>query len=145
YFGMGPKKGSDGQLVITFPLADKKIPGIAAEDIGKCAYGIFKKGDEFIGKTMGISVRAELTSFAIRRGCQEFAVETTSLSTDAISDRSTWKHDFTHLSGGAFQLVTPILRTRVGQKMEQLSSIPLPRVLAITSEHQGADALLGDI
>src|SRR5262245_61601731 len=55
YFGMGPKKGSDGQLLITFPVADKKIPGIAAEDIGKCAYGIFKKGAEFIGKTVGIS------------------------------------------------------------------------------------------
>ncbi len=44
YFGMGPRKGPDGKLAITFPLADKKLPGIAAEDIGKCAYGIFKKG-----------------------------------------------------------------------------------------------------
>ena len=52
---MGPKKGPDGKLVITFPTGDKKIPGIAAEDIGKCAYGIFKKGDEFIGKTVAIS------------------------------------------------------------------------------------------
>ena len=55
YFGMGPKKGPDGKLIITFPMDDKKIPGIAAEDIGKCAYGIFKKGDEFIGKTVAIS------------------------------------------------------------------------------------------
>ena len=29
--------------------------GIAAEDIGKCAYGIFRRGDEFIGKTVGIA------------------------------------------------------------------------------------------
>jgi uncharacterized protein YbjT (DUF2867 family) len=35
YFGMGPKKGSDGKLAITFPMGDKKLPGIAAEDIGK--------------------------------------------------------------------------------------------------------------
>jgi len=55
YFGMGPKKGPDGKLAITFPIGDKKLPGIAAEDIGKCAYGIFKKGDEFIGKTLAIS------------------------------------------------------------------------------------------
>ena len=55
HFGMGPKKGLDGKLAITFPLDDKKLPGIAAEDIGKCAYGIFKKGDEFIGKTVAIS------------------------------------------------------------------------------------------
>ena len=55
YFGMGPKKGSDGKLAITLPLGDKKLPGIAAEDIGKCAYGIFKKGHELIGKTVGIA------------------------------------------------------------------------------------------
>ena len=36
-------------------MGDKKLPGIAAEDIGKCAYGIFKKGREFIGKTVGIA------------------------------------------------------------------------------------------
>ena len=55
FFGMGPKKGPDGNLAITFPMGDKKLPGIAAEDIGKCAYGIFKKRDKFIGKTVGIA------------------------------------------------------------------------------------------
>ncbi len=55
FFGMGPKKGPDGKLAITFPMGDKKLPGIAAEDIGKCAYGIFKKGREYIGKTVGIA------------------------------------------------------------------------------------------
>ena len=55
YFGMGPKKGPDGTLVFTLPMGDKKLPGIAASDIGACAYGIFKRGDEFIGKTVGIA------------------------------------------------------------------------------------------
>ena len=55
HFGMGPKKGPDGKLAITFPMGDRKLPGIAAEDIGKCAYSIFKKGPEFIGKTVGIA------------------------------------------------------------------------------------------
>lgn len=55
YFGMGPKKGPDGKLAITIPMGDKKLPGIAASDIGKSAFGIFKKGNEFIGKTVGIS------------------------------------------------------------------------------------------
>ena len=55
YFGMGPKKGPDGKLAFTMPMGDKKLPGIAAEDIGKCAYGIFQKGREFIGKTVGIA------------------------------------------------------------------------------------------
>jgi uncharacterized protein YbjT (DUF2867 family) len=55
YFGMGPKKGPDGKLAIMLPMGDKKLPGIAAEDIGRCAYGIFKRGHEFIGKTVGIA------------------------------------------------------------------------------------------
>ena len=55
HFGMGPKPGPDGKLAITFPLADKKMPSIAVEDIGKCAYGVFKKGPELIGKTIGIA------------------------------------------------------------------------------------------
>ena len=55
YFGMGPKKGPDGKLAITIPMSDKKLPGIAVEDIGKSAYSIFKSGSEFIGKTVGIS------------------------------------------------------------------------------------------
>lgn len=55
HFGMGPKKGSDGKLAFTLPMGDKKLAGIAAEDIGKCAYGIFKKGSEYIGKSVGIA------------------------------------------------------------------------------------------
>jgi hypothetical protein len=52
---MGPKKGPDGKLAITLPMGGKKLPGIASEDIGGCAYGIFKKGREFIAKTVGIA------------------------------------------------------------------------------------------
>jgi uncharacterized protein YbjT (DUF2867 family) len=55
HFGMGPKRGPDGVLAITMPMGDRKLPGIAAEDIGKCAYGIFKHGREYIGKTVGIA------------------------------------------------------------------------------------------
>jgi uncharacterized protein YbjT (DUF2867 family) len=54
-FGMGPKKGPDGKLAFVLPMADKKLPGIAAEDIGRCAYGIFKGGTEYVGKTVGIA------------------------------------------------------------------------------------------
>jgi len=55
YFGMGPKKGPDGKLALTLPMADKKLPGIAAEDIGKCALGLFNRGDYAIGNTVGIA------------------------------------------------------------------------------------------
>jgi uncharacterized protein YbjT (DUF2867 family) len=54
YFGSGPKPGPDGKLVLTMPMADKKLPSIAAEDIGRCAYGVFKRPD-LIGKTVGIA------------------------------------------------------------------------------------------
>ncbi len=55
YFGQGPKPGPHGVLAIPVPMGDKKLPGMAAEDIGKCAYGIFKKGREFVGKTIGVA------------------------------------------------------------------------------------------
>jgi uncharacterized protein YbjT (DUF2867 family) len=55
YFGMGPKRGEDGNLYLTLPMGDRKLPGIASEDIGKCAYAIFRKGGEFTGKTVGIA------------------------------------------------------------------------------------------
>lgn len=55
HFGMGPKRGPDGRLAITLPMGDKKLPGIAAEDIGGCALGIFQRGDEFTGRTIGIA------------------------------------------------------------------------------------------
>lgn len=54
-FGLGPKKGDDGQYSWTFPMNDKKLGGIAAEDIGKTVYGIFKAGARFVGQTIGIA------------------------------------------------------------------------------------------
>ncbi len=54
YFGMGPKKGADGKFSITLPMGNKKLAGIAAEDIGKCSLGIFKNSEKYIGKTVGL-------------------------------------------------------------------------------------------
>ena len=54
-FGMGPKKGPDGVAAITLPMADKPLPMIAADDIGRCAYGIFRQDKTLIGKTVGIA------------------------------------------------------------------------------------------
>jgi len=55
HFGMGPKPGPGGTLAFTLPMGEARLPGIAAEDIGRCAYAIFKGGDEFIGSTVGIA------------------------------------------------------------------------------------------
>jgi uncharacterized protein YbjT (DUF2867 family) len=55
HFGMGPKKGADGRLAFTLPMGDRPLPGIAAEDIGRCAYGIFRRGLAMVGQTVGIA------------------------------------------------------------------------------------------
>lgn len=52
--GLAPKKGDDGQFTWTLPMGDSKLAGIAVEDIGKAAYGIFKAGQPYIGRTVGI-------------------------------------------------------------------------------------------
>jgi hypothetical protein len=52
---LAPKRGADGRLALALPTGDRKIPWIGAEDIGRCAYGIFKAGRAMIGKTIGVS------------------------------------------------------------------------------------------
>jgi uncharacterized protein YbjT (DUF2867 family) len=54
-FGLAPKKDDSWQYSWAFPMGNAKLAGIAAEDIGKCAYGIFKAGQQYIGKTVGIA------------------------------------------------------------------------------------------
>jgi uncharacterized protein YbjT (DUF2867 family) len=54
-FGMAPKKGTDDKYSWTFPMGNKRLAGIAAEDIGKVAYAIFKAGQQYFGKTVGIT------------------------------------------------------------------------------------------
>jgi uncharacterized protein YbjT (DUF2867 family) len=55
HFGMGPKKDADGRFQFTLPMGDTPLSGIAAEDIGRSAYGIFQRGAEFIGARVGIA------------------------------------------------------------------------------------------
>jgi uncharacterized protein YbjT (DUF2867 family) len=55
HFGMGPRAGTDGVLEFVLPMGAAKMPGIAAEDIGRSAYGIFKDGQDRIGKTVGVA------------------------------------------------------------------------------------------
>lgn len=55
YVGQGPKADADGSLTLSMPMADKKLAGIASEDIGKCAYGVFRRGSELAGRRIGIA------------------------------------------------------------------------------------------
>jgi uncharacterized protein YbjT (DUF2867 family) len=55
HFGSGPKPAADGKLDFVLPMGNARLPGIAAEDIGRCAHGIFRRGTELVGQTVGIA------------------------------------------------------------------------------------------
>ena len=55
YFGLGPRKNPDGDLMLALPLGGAKLPGIGAGDIGKCAYGVFRRGTGTVGQRIGIA------------------------------------------------------------------------------------------
>ncbi len=107
HFGMGPKKGEDGGLTFALPMGDKPLPGIAAEDIGKCAYGIFKDGNKFIGERVGIvsenltgQQMADALSNALQQPVNYFAVPFDMYrgfdfpGADDLGNMFQFKHDF---------------------------------------------------
>jgi uncharacterized protein YbjT (DUF2867 family) len=143
YFGMGPKKGPDGKLVFTLPMGDKKLPGIAAEDIGKCALGLFQKGRESIGKTVGIAgehLTGDQMAAALSRALGQ-AVTYQSVpfdvyrsfgfpGADDIGNMFQFKHDFNELFCGARSLefsrsLNPALQTFDRWLAENNSRIPI--------------------
>ncbi|MFD8008124.1 NmrA/HSCARG family protein [Streptomyces mirabilis] len=52
---MAPQRDKDGNLTLALAMADSKLAGIAVEDIGKTAHGIFKRGTELVGRTVSIA------------------------------------------------------------------------------------------
>jgi uncharacterized protein YbjT (DUF2867 family) len=63
HFGMGPKRRPDGSLAITFPTGETRIPWIAAQDIGRSAFGIILRADELLGKHVGVAAEHLSTAF----------------------------------------------------------------------------------
>ncbi|HLT90136.1 MAG TPA: NmrA/HSCARG family protein [Woeseiaceae bacterium] len=55
HLGAGPQRGKDGNLVFALPMADRRLAGIAAEDIGKCAYGVLRRGPALAGRRIGLA------------------------------------------------------------------------------------------
>ena len=55
HFGMGPQRDAEGRLVFALPLGDRPLPGIAASDIGACAFGVLARGEAMIGQSVGIA------------------------------------------------------------------------------------------
>ncbi|NMO51706.1 NmrA family NAD(P)-binding protein [Actinoplanes sp. TBRC 11911] len=50
-----PRREPDGQLVVSLPLGDGTLSMVAAEDIGRTAYGIFRTGAGLVGRTVSIA------------------------------------------------------------------------------------------
>jgi uncharacterized protein YbjT (DUF2867 family) len=55
HFGMGPREAGGADLVLAMPLGGTKLPGIGAEDIGRCAYGLFRRGPDTAGQRFGVA------------------------------------------------------------------------------------------
>ncbi|MEV5966592.1 NmrA/HSCARG family protein [Kribbella sp. NPDC051952] len=53
--GMEPSRNAEGKLVLNLPMADQPLSGIASEDIGRTAYGVFKRGTDLVGQTVSIA------------------------------------------------------------------------------------------
>lgn len=53
--GMGLQRDHEGRLFLGLPMGTAKLPGVATEDIGRTAYGIFERGAEMIGQRTGVA------------------------------------------------------------------------------------------
>ena len=52
---LAPSRDADGNLVLTLPMGDAPIAGIASDDIGRVAVSILRRGEEFVGRTVSIA------------------------------------------------------------------------------------------
>ncbi|MGW6569110.1 NmrA/HSCARG family protein [Streptomyces sp. NPDC054975] len=50
-----PQRDGDGALRLVYPMGDSRLSGIAADDIGKTALEIFKRGTDLIAATVSIA------------------------------------------------------------------------------------------
>ncbi|MDQ3139077.1 MAG: NmrA/HSCARG family protein [Gemmatimonadota bacterium] len=143
-FGAGPQRGPDGSLAITFPMDDKKLPGIAVEDIGKSALAIFKRGREFIGRTVGIAgehlAGAEMAAGLTRALGQEIGFTSVSPAVyrgfgfpgaDDLGNMFQFKRDFNDYFRGARDIgfsrsLNPELQTFEQWLGRRKAEIPIP-------------------
>ena len=110
--GMGLRRDADGELMLAMPLANAKLPGIAVEDIGLCAAGVFK--DSCNGATLGVAGEhltgaqmAEGLSRAIGRSVRYVDVDPAVYRTwdfpaaAELSNMLQFKRDFEHVYCGS--------------------------------------------
>ncbi len=80
--------------------------------------------------------------FRCKKNRQEFVAEVTSIKSDTVTRKSGWP-DRVFNGGFAFNMITHALLFKAIDKTPQMSNLPCPRVLVVTTEHIGAGALMG--
>ncbi len=114
HFGMQPQRGADGTLGFVLPMDGAKLPGIAAADIGPVAFGIFARGDEMIGKSIGIAGEhltgaqmAEQLTLALGEPVKHIALSPAQYAAlgfpgaDDLANMFQFKRDFEHFYRGS--------------------------------------------
>ena len=143
HFGMGPRRDADGTLTFALPMGDKKLPGMAAEDIGRCALGVFGRGSEYIGKKVGVAGQhltgeqmASALSDAFGREVKYSAIPHDVYRTldfpgaEDLGNMFQFKHDFQDEFCGARDVnfsrsINPALQTFDGWLAENKARIPM--------------------
>ncbi|MDK9495587.1 NmrA/HSCARG family protein [Streptomyces katrae] len=50
-----PQRAEDGSLELIFPMGEKRLSGIAVDDIGRTAHALFKGGADYVAATISIA------------------------------------------------------------------------------------------
>jgi uncharacterized protein YbjT (DUF2867 family) len=142
-FGMGPQRGPDGKLNLVLPMGTRKLPGIAAADIGKCAYGVFQR-PELIGRTVGIAgdhpTGADMARELSKATGQEIGYQAIPFAAyralgfpgaDDLGNMFQFKHDFNEAYCGARDLafarsLNPTLQNFAAWATANAKRIPIP-------------------
>ncbi|MGW3246097.1 NmrA/HSCARG family protein [Streptomyces sp. NPDC001070] len=91
--GQGPHRDENGELVLTIPMGDAVMALVAREDIGRTAYGIFRAGAKYIGRTVGVA------------SAHATGVELAEMMTRTIGEKVTYRptsHHAMRAAGGWF-------------------------------------------
>jgi len=81
--------------------------------------------------------------FICRSNENNFLVEVSCLDTNSVAKESNIPNDISTQAGAStYNAITRLLRRKSSSKARQLSNQPLPRILAITTEHSAGDILL---
>jgi uncharacterized protein YbjT (DUF2867 family) len=145
HFGMQPRRAADGVLEFVLPMGTAKLPGIAAADVGPCAYGIFKLGDELVGRSVGIAGEhlsgaqmAEQLALALGEPVRHAAPSPQAYAAlgfpgaDEFANMFQFNRDFEHAYRGSRSVecareLNPGLRTFARWLAENVSRMPIER------------------